>query len=78
MPREKRLYFSYLLRLWQIKSGGQLIWRISLESTKAGKRQGFADLAALCAYLEQEMNGLALDEAHSSTIDKDQPGLRPP
>jgi hypothetical protein len=55
MSREQGRYLSYLLRLWQIKSGGELVWRASLESPHTGERRGFASLASLVTFLEGEM-----------------------
>ena len=46
---------SYLLRLWQAEHEGALVWRASLESVHTGERRGFASLAALYAFLQQEM-----------------------
>jgi hypothetical protein len=45
---------SYLLRLWQIKSEGKLVWRASLQSPRTGKRTGFASLDSLFAFLRQQ------------------------
>ncbi|MBN1811944.1 MAG: hypothetical protein JXA14_08925 [Anaerolineae bacterium] len=50
--RRRRL--SYLLRLWQTDHRGALVWRASLESAHTGERWGFASLAELCAFLNQE------------------------
>jgi hypothetical protein len=46
---------SFLLRLWQIRSQGELIWRASLESVHTGERKGFASLADVFTFLEQEI-----------------------
>jgi len=37
-------YQSYLLRLWQVRQNGKTVWRASLESTRTGARENFADL----------------------------------
>ena len=58
MRREQRRYLSYLLRLWQIKSEGELVWRASLESPHTGKRRGFADLKALFAFLQRQTDAV--------------------
>jgi hypothetical protein len=55
---QKRRYLSYLLRLWQ-ESGGSPwreppLWRASLQSPQSRERLGFASLADLFAYLEDE------------------------
>jgi hypothetical protein len=55
MSEKPRRYLSYLLRLWQASSGGELVWRASLEDPHTGERRGFACLAELIAYLEGEM-----------------------
>ena len=52
MSEEK--YISYLLRLWQVRSKDGRVWRASLEHASTGERRGFACLAALVAFLEQE------------------------
>ncbi len=60
MSSEQRGYISYLLRLWQIKSGGELVWRASLESPHTGERKGFASLDDLFAFLRRQI-GAASD-----------------
>jgi hypothetical protein len=52
MEKENPCYLSFLLRLWQDKSEGKLIWRASLESPHDGERRGFSDIPALLAFLE--------------------------
>jgi len=47
-------YLAYLLRLWQITSGGNIVWRASVESPHTGERHGFADLQTLFAFLEDK------------------------
>jgi hypothetical protein len=55
----KRRYLSYLLRLWQEPGEGAPIWRASLESPQSGERRGFADLASLTAFLEEQIEASA-------------------
>jgi len=55
MGSEKRGYMSYLLRLWQIKSGGELVWRASLESPHTGERVGLASLDDLFGFLGRQI-----------------------
>lgn len=69
MSREQR-YISYLLRLWQTKSGGKLVWRASLEDPHMGERKGFASLTDLFTFLEQETGHPARDEATPNADDK--------
>ena len=54
MSKEQRSYLSYLLRLWQTESGGEGVWRASLEDPHTEERKGFANLTDLLAFLEQE------------------------
>ena len=53
MSREQRCYLSYLIRLWQISSEGELVWRASLESPHTGERKGFASLDGLLDFLRE-------------------------
>ena len=62
MSREQRGYISYLLRLWQIRSEGELVWRASLESPHTGERRGFANLADMFTFLEGEISHAARDQ----------------
>jgi hypothetical protein len=55
MSGEQRGYMSYLLRLWQIKSGGELVWRASLESPHTGERVGLASLDDLFGFLGRQI-----------------------
>ena len=48
-------YLAYLLRLWQVKDGDQLVWRASLEDSHSGQRQGFPDVEALIAFLWEQV-----------------------
>jgi|WetSurMetagenome_2_1015567.scaffolds.fasta_scaffold2124107_1 hypothetical protein len=52
---EKPHYFSYLLRMWLAGDGCQPQWRVSLENARTGERIGFASLAAMCEYLEEQI-----------------------
>lgn len=62
MNGERQGYQAYLLRLWQVCSGGRWVWRATVESPHTGERQMFADLAGLFAYLERQTGGLDLIE----------------
>ena len=66
MQEEERRYISYLLRLWQTKSEGKLVWRASLENPLTHKRQGFASLEELFDFLEQETGDVAQDNVSPS------------
>jgi hypothetical protein len=60
MSEEEQGYRAYLVRLWQARSRGQIVWRASVEDAHSGERRGFADLAHLFAFLE-EAAGQPLD-----------------
>ena len=51
MADEHPRYQAYLLRLWQVISGGHLVWRASLEDVHTGTRRGFASLDELISFL---------------------------
>jgi hypothetical protein len=52
---ESKRYRAYLLRLWQADGeDGCPVWRAALEDARGGERHGFADLARLCAFLEEQ------------------------
>jgi hypothetical protein len=54
-------YRTFLLTLWEERTqnaGARDVWRYRLEDPHTGRRQGFATLGELTAYLE----GLVLDE----------------
>jgi len=67
MAEEGRRYISYLLRLWQVQGQEGLVWRASLEHASTGERRGFASLAELLAFLEEE----------TAPVDEDKPRSRP-
>jgi hypothetical protein len=46
-------YRSYLLRCW--RSSGDQPWRASLQSTATGEKIAFVDLAALFAFLVEQV-----------------------
>ncbi len=56
-------YRAFLLRLWQERSGGEWIWRASLEDPHSNVRKGFADLEQLSAYLKEQTEDGADQEA---------------
>ena len=56
-------YRAFLLRLWQERSGGQWIWRASLEDPHSNVRKGFADLERLYTYLREQTEEGANEES---------------
>ncbi len=57
MSTEQQRYLAYMLRLWQVSSDGEPIWRTLLESPHTGERHGFANLERLFAFLAEQMGG---------------------
>jgi hypothetical protein len=55
-----------LLRLWEVETEGQRVWRASLQDSGTGERRGFADLAALALFLA-EQTGSAPD-SHDTLV----------
>jgi hypothetical protein len=53
MAETQSNYVSFMLRLWQVSSAGQPVWRASLENTSTGERHGFANPASLLEFLSQ-------------------------
>jgi len=47
-------YRAYLLRLWPMRSGQDLVWRASLESPLSGERWAFVGLDGLFAFLREQ------------------------
>jgi hypothetical protein len=64
VSRQEQRPLSYLLRMWPIRTRGALVWRASLESARTGDRRGFASLADLFAYLEDEVAHVADQDRH--------------
>ena len=72
MVKQERRYISYLLRLWQGTSGGELVWLASLESPRTGERRGFARLDDLLDFLQHQTDALAdATESNSRTNEAD-------
>ncbi len=69
MADEAHEYYSFLLRLWQTRSRGNVVWRASLESAQTGERCGFADLASLFAFLEEQTGGDSVHEARPQSTE---------
>ena len=71
MSTEQQRYFAYMLRLWQVSSDGEPIWRTSLESPHTGERKGFATLETLFAFLEAQTGGQPMRKEQPKDISKD-------
>ena len=46
-------YRAYLVRMWQVSSGGQKVWRALAEDAHSGERHAFADLSHLFAFFQK-------------------------
>lgn len=49
---------SYLLRLWRVQVDGRITWHGCLVGIPGGAEHGFANLASLFEYLENECGRL--------------------
>jgi len=56
MPNDQRTYQAYLVRLWRVNTGCSVVWHASVEDSHTGERTGFADLAGLFTFLEDQTN----------------------
>ena len=70
---EQRGYMSYLLRLWQIRSGGELVWRASLECPHTGERVSFASLDDLFGFLWRQIGECHMQMEGRATAGKSNP-----
>lgn len=64
MVDDVRAYRAYLVRLWEARSGGQVVWRASAEDAHTGERRAFAELAELLSFLK-EATGQRVDVGQS-------------
>lgn len=55
MTNFEPVYQSYLLRLWVVNDSGKPVRRISLQSVSDGRWQTFANLEAMCVFLEERL-----------------------
>ena len=51
----KKVYFSFMLRLWRAGNDGEPVWRASLKNALTQELVGFAGLKEMCAYLEAQI-----------------------
>ena len=70
-----QVYFSYLLRLWQVGTGQGAAWRASLEEIPSGERRAFAGLDDLVGYLrERTRSGSPPGEGSARADNQPDPG----
>lgn len=64
------IYYSYLLRMWQVLTDGERTWRFQLENVQTGEKSGFASLEDLFARLHQVTVGdeFQMGEGNSSEV----------
>ena len=53
MSAEQPRYLAYLVRLWEVETEGESIWRASAQCPHTGERYAFADLERLYAFLKE-------------------------
>lgn len=49
----ERIYFSYLLRLWQVNRDGKRVWWASLEKPGTHERHAFTNLEDLFVFIKE-------------------------
>jgi hypothetical protein len=66
MDKNQSSYRSYLLRVWQVTSQGEISWHATLEYPQTGAIKSFADLESLVAFLKegQLVKGKSGGQAH--------------
>jgi len=69
MVHDQPGYVAYLLRLWQIRSDGRLVWLASLTDPHTAVRRGFASVPHLIAFLEAQTEGRADGQDDGETRD---------
>ncbi|MFZ2097084.1 MAG: hypothetical protein WAV05_10640 [Anaerolineales bacterium] len=57
MGAEDTIYYSYLLRMWQVPTNNERTWRIQLENVQTGEKSGFASLEDLFTCLRKVTKG---------------------
>ena len=54
MIKEQPDYLAYQLRLWRVRGGGEIVWRVALKSVRTRESRGFASLDDLFGFLRQQ------------------------
>jgi hypothetical protein len=54
MADEQPRYIAYLLRLWQTRNDGRLVWLASVADPHSGARRGFGSVQELIAFLRDQ------------------------
>ncbi len=55
MPKKELLHLTYLVKLWQVRSQGQVVWHGSMEDAHTGEKKGFGDPAHLFDFLQEKL-----------------------
>ena len=53
-PAEQPDYLAYQLRLWRVRSGEGITWRVSLKSARTREERQFTSLDDLCDFLKRQ------------------------
>ncbi len=61
VENSKRVYASYMLRLWQVRIENGSEWTASMQSTATGELRAFASVDALVQFLQAEYGGTTPD-----------------
>ena len=69
--RDRKLwYLACLLCLWQVRDKGQVGWRAFTENVHTGEQRGFAGLAELLTFLENEAGQVGTDQHPPNVAEK--------
>lgn len=50
------VYYSFLLRMWQVPMNGNPTWRIQIENILTREKHGFTSLEDFLSYLDQVLS----------------------
>jgi hypothetical protein len=69
-PPLRATYHSYLIRFWRMDNDGQPVWRVGVEEPGASMPLYFESLAALFAFLTEQL-GIAADDTPLPAVRRD-------
>ncbi len=55
MAKKEPRHLAFLIKLWQVRSEGQMVWRGSLDDAHSGEKKGFGDPASIFAFLQEKL-----------------------
>lgn len=67
MTTQEPRYLAYLLRRWQVRDNGEMLWCALPEDAHTGERYGFASLERLFSFLREQT---CTDDNQTSKVTK--------